>query len=111
MPSAPVSDLPNLGPVTRRWLSEVGIADVATLRATGAVPAFVRLRFAFGRAVSLNALYAIDAALRGVPWTALSPGERDALRHAAQAALPEPEPPPRSRRAGRGSRGRDTIEG
>lgn len=95
-----IEDLPNLGPVTRRWLAEAGITDAEALREIGAVGAYVRLRFAQGR-VSLNALYALHAALRGIPWTALGEEERAELRRAAEAALPsrEPEPRPRSRAA------------
>ncbi len=101
----PIEDLPNLGPVTRRWLADVGIEDEDTLREVGAVAAYVRLRFAQGR-VSLNALYAMHAALRGIPWTALGEDERAELRRAAEAALPPPEPRqnPRPRAAPAGHR-------
>jgi hypothetical protein len=98
--TTPIEDLPNLGPVTRRWLADVGVDDADALREIGAVAAYVRLRFAQGR-VSLNALYALHAALRGIPWTALGEEERAELRRAAEAAMPrsEPEPNPRPRAA------------
>ena len=89
--ATPIEDLPNLGPVTRRWLADVGIEDADALRELGAVAAYVRLRFAQGR-VSLNALYALHAALRGIPWTALGEEERAELRRAADAAMPRAEP-------------------
>lgn len=100
----PIEDLPNLGPVTRRWLADVGIEDEEALRDIGAVAAYVRLRFAQGR-VSLNALYALHGALRGIPWTAIGEEERAELRRAVEAALPPTEqghnPRPRSGKAAR----------
>ena len=78
-----IASLPSLGPVTERQLAEVGVTSVAELRALGAVEAWRRLKFAFPRRISLVGLYALEAALRGIPWTALGEADRAALRAAA----------------------------
>jgi DNA transformation protein and related proteins len=72
-----IEDMRNLGPAMARWLAEVDIHDEDALRALGAVPAWHRLKFRFGRHVSLVALYAMEAALIGCDWRDL-PGERKA---------------------------------
>ncbi len=71
--------LPGLGPKTIGWLAEVGITDAEGLRAVGAVEAYRRLRMASPRRVSKNALWALHAALLGVPWTSLNAATKAAL--------------------------------
>lgn len=83
--TTPVEGLHSLGPVTARRLAEVGIADVDTLRKTGAVAAYRMLRFQFGRAVTLNALYGLDAAIRNVHWRAIDADRKAELRREAEA--------------------------
>ncbi len=78
-----IESLPNLGPKTARMLEEVGIARVADLRAIGAVDAWRRIKFAYPKRVSLVGLYAIEAALRGCPWTSLADDVKEDLRRAA----------------------------
>jgi DNA transformation protein and related proteins len=70
----------SLGPVTARRLAEVGITDADSLRAAGAVTAFRMLRFRFGRAVTLNALYGLDAAIREVHWREIDEERKAQLR-------------------------------
>ena len=74
--------LKNLGPVSRTWLRAVGIHAQADLEQTGALEAFQRVR-AHGFNASLNLLYALEAALRGVHWTALPPADKARLKAAA----------------------------
>ena len=80
-----IDSLPNLGPRTAQMLEEVGISTVAELRAVGAVDAWRRIKFAFPKRVSLVGLYALEAALRGCPWTDLGDDVRRALRRSAGA--------------------------
>ncbi len=79
-----ISDLRNLGPVSERQLAEVGIGDVKTLRATGALDAFARLKWCFPREITVVALYALDGALSDIPWTDLPAARKEALRRFAQ---------------------------
>jgi TfoX/Sxy family transcriptional regulator of competence genes len=63
-------------------LGQIGIRTEDDLRALGAVAAFVRLRTA-GATVSLNALYAMDAALQDRHWLNLDEARRRELKAAA----------------------------
>jgi DNA transformation protein len=78
-PSTPVSDLRNLGPVTARRLAEIDVDTLGDLAGLGSVEAYARLRFRFGRQVTLNALYALEAALRDVDGRSLSAADKRAL--------------------------------
>jgi len=61
----------NIGPKTSERLRAVGIATPDDLRRVGALEAFDRVEGAFPRATTLVLLYALEGALRGVPWAAL----------------------------------------
>ncbi|MGO4573502.1 TfoX/Sxy family DNA transformation protein [Microvirga sp. 2TAF3] len=73
MSAAPIGTFPGVGPVTRGWLEEAGIGTVADLQSMGSVEAYRRLKFMFPKRVSLNALYGLEAALRGCHWLDLPP--------------------------------------
>jgi DNA transformation protein len=77
--------LHSLGPVTARRLAEVGIADAETLKKTGAVAAYKKLKFRFGGDVTLNALYGLDAAIRNVHWREIDDARKAELRREADA--------------------------
>jgi DNA transformation protein and related proteins len=83
--STPVEGLHSLGPVTARRLAEVGIADAETLKKTGAVVAYKKLKFRFGGDVTLNALYGLDAAIRNVHWREIDDARKAELRREADA--------------------------
>jgi DNA transformation protein and related proteins len=83
-----VSDLrilPGLGPVTTGRLAEAGIRTAGELRALGAVEAYRRLKLMNPQRVSLNALYALEAALTGMHWLCLSAEVKERLRREAEA--------------------------
>jgi DNA transformation protein len=63
--------LRNLGPASARWLAEAGIQSESDLRAVGAVAAYRRVKHMHPREVTLVMLYALEGALRDVPWNAL----------------------------------------
>ena len=84
MSNAPIDTLPGIGPVTRGWLAEVGLHTVGDLRAIGAVEAYRRLKFMLPRRVSLNALYGLEAALRGCHWLDLPQDVKAALQQQAK---------------------------
>lgn len=81
-----IRDLFNLGPVMENRLAEVDITTAEQLARIGVVEAYGRLKFAFGQAVSLNALYAMDAALQGLDMKDLPEERRRELREAAGVA-------------------------
>jgi DNA transformation protein len=74
---------PGIGPVTERRLIEIGIGDLASLRKLGVVKAYQRLKFRYGKDVTLNALYGLEAVLRGCHWQALPAERKRALQEAA----------------------------
>lgn len=80
-----ITDLRNLGPKTAAMLDEIGVATEAELRALGAVECYCRLRFAFGRRISLNALHAMEAALLNIDWRALDTQTKERLRREVAA--------------------------
>jgi DNA transformation protein len=77
------SRFPGLGPVTEKRLIDVGISDLAELKKLGALDAYRRIKFRFGRDVTLNALYALEAVILGCHWLALPPGRKEELKRAA----------------------------
>jgi len=78
------SELKNIGPVSMEWLRAVGIKSREDLEAIGSVEAF-RLIKQHGFNSSLNLLYALEAALQDVHWTALSPQTKARLKAAARS--------------------------
>jgi len=81
--AASLEDLSSLGPVTAARLREVGINDAQQLRAVGAIDAYHRLKFRFGRHITLNALYGLDAAIRDVHWRTIDARAKAKLRSEA----------------------------
>jgi len=75
---------PGIGPVTEKRLVDVGVADLAALRKLGAVKAYQRLKFRFGKDVTLNALYGLEAVLTGRHWRAVTPARKAELQREAQ---------------------------
>ena len=82
-----ISEMRNLGPQMEAWLAEIDIEDDEDLRRVGAPDAWRRLRFRFGSEVTLVALYAMAAALKGCHWRELSMAERVRLQRAVDAAI------------------------
>jgi DNA transformation protein len=92
--SRPVTSLPNLGPKTARLLAEIGVETESDLRHLGAAEAYRRLKFQFGRQVSLNALYALAGALEGRDWRSFDAREKarllEAVHPASRTGTPRP---------------------
>ena len=77
-PQSRPPQLKNLGPVSTRWLASVGIRRRADLIRLGPVEAFLRVKAA-GHKPSLNLLWALAGAERGLRWNKLSEQDRHAL--------------------------------
>lgn len=77
----------NLGPKSRLWLAEIGINAIEDLRDIGAVEAYARLRFRFGKAITRNILHSMAAALADIDWRQLSPEHKAELDAAARERL------------------------
>jgi hypothetical protein len=84
-----LTGLKGLGPVSAGWLVDVGIRTPAELRAVGAVEAYGRVSFRWGRAATANLLYALHAAIEDKHWTEVTPAEKARLRKAAGLSVAE----------------------
>jgi DNA transformation protein len=87
------SVFPGIGPVTERRLIEVGIKDIAALRKIGAVKAYQRLKFRYGKDVTLNALYGLEAVIAGCHWLAIPEARKEELKHGTKLTLPSKHDP------------------
>jgi hypothetical protein len=70
----------NLGPVSTQWLAEIGIHTLDDLRAAGAVPTYRQLKEMVPDRVSLNLLWGLEAAVRGIDWRDLTEADKADLR-------------------------------
>jgi DNA transformation protein and related proteins len=75
----------NIGPVSSRWLAAIDVHTIDDLREIGSVNAY-RLLILRGYQVSLNLLWAMEAALGDVHWMEITPVDKDRLR--AELAAP-----------------------
>lgn len=78
--SSRIEDMKNLGPAMARMLAEIDIHCEEDLGSIGAIKAYHRLRFRFGQHVTIIALYAMEAAIRGCDWKALDHETKQHLR-------------------------------
>lgn len=76
----PIHEMHGLGPYMARVLGEIGVMTEEELGELGPVEAYARLKFFVGKGVTLNALYAIDAALAGLDWRLLPDDRKAELR-------------------------------
>lgn len=78
--------LMNLGPVSTRWLASIGVRRRADLIRMGPVEAFLRIKEA-GHKPSLNLLWGLAGAERGLRWSKLSEADRHHLLLELDAAV------------------------
>jgi DNA-3-methyladenine glycosylase I len=78
--------LPNLGPASRRWLAAVGVHNRRDLERLGSIDVY-RLLKQHGYPASLNLVYAIEGALRGIDWDRLPAKLKKELKTRAADAL------------------------
>ena len=82
---AALTTLRNIGPACARWLVAAGITTPEEVHARGAVAVFRQVAMHRAGDVSLNLLYALEGAVRGVRWDHLPPDVRASLRAAVDA--------------------------
>ena len=92
--------MPSLGKASAELLVDVGITTPEMLRGMGAVEAWRRLRFAHGKRVTVTWIYALEIAIQGITWKALSEARAARLAAAAKAIMMGIEPPASKRRKG-----------
>ena len=85
--------LDSLGPETVQMLATINVHRLDDLRAMGALAAWTRLRREQPPGLTMNGLYALEAALRDCHWLALPGDVKVALKAGAaavRASLPMP---------------------
>lgn len=70
----------NIGPKSKEWLAAVGVRTLDDVAGLGAVETYKRVKAACPEKVSLNLLYALQAALLDLPWNELPPDIKDELK-------------------------------
>ena len=67
-----------------KWLAEIEIYTANDLQKIGAIEAYHRLKFRFGKEITLNALYAMHAALINCHWREITGEIKTQLRQQAE---------------------------
>lgn len=70
----------NLGPKSRQWLAEIGIYTIGDLKNTGAIMTYQVLKDKYPKKVSLNLLWGLEAAIRGIDWRDLTEMDKEELK-------------------------------
>ena len=84
-----LTDLPNIGPETARWLAAAGLCTPRALKRAGAVAAALRIRRLRPEDPPCRSLLAgLQGAIQGVRWHDLPKAQREAVwqEYAARAA-------------------------
>ena len=68
-----VDNLPNFGPVSRRWLTEIGVRSCVDLEEMGVVEAYCRIKECHPRKTSLVMLWALWGAVNDTDWRDVTP--------------------------------------
>lgn len=76
----------NLGPVSARWLHEIGVETLDDLTEMGAVAAYRHLK-ARSQMVSLNLLYAMQGAILDIHWHHLPRELKISLKEAVETEV------------------------
>lgn len=80
MPTSELGALRNLGPESVRLLEAIEIYSRKDLERVGALLAYKILKHRFPKSVNLIMLYALEGALRDLPWNGLPPALKAQLK-------------------------------
>ena len=75
----PLTKIKNFGPKSTKWLADIGVKNLADLEDMGAVGAYQKMKEK-GYPATLNMLWAIEAALRGMDWRDLPETDKADLK-------------------------------
>ena len=70
----------NIGSKSKQWLASVGVHTLDDVVSLGVVETYKRVRAGYPEKVSLNLLYALQAALLDLPWNDLPPDMKKELK-------------------------------
>ena len=63
----------NIGPKSKQWLASIDVHTLDDVVSLGVIETYKRVQAAYPEKVSLNLLYALQAALLDLPWNELPP--------------------------------------
>jgi len=75
----------NIGPKSRQWLASIGVHTLDDVVSLGVVETYKRVKAAYPEKVSLNLLYALQAALLDLPWNELPPDIKEELKQQVES--------------------------
>ena len=70
----------NIGPKSKQWLASIGVHTLDDVASLGVVETYKRVKAAYPEKVSLNLLYALQAALLDLPWNELPRDIKEELK-------------------------------
>ncbi|MFE5322354.1 TfoX/Sxy family protein [Paenibacillus sp. NPDC056579] len=82
-------NLKNIGPKSEFMLKEIGIHSYDDLNAMGSVQAYIAMQEHYPGRLTLNALYAMEAALWGIHWLELPVEVKETLKAELSKAAKE----------------------
>jgi DNA transformation protein and related proteins len=74
----------NIGAQTTRWLESIEIKTFEDIERLGVTQVYQRLKLAYPERVSLNALWALQSTVLGVPWNQLPESMKEELKQQLQ---------------------------
>lgn len=69
----------NLGEISMSWLKEIGITNLEQLKKVGSIEAYKIIKEIHPDRVSLNLLWGLESAIRGIHWKFLSQKDKNEL--------------------------------
>jgi DNA transformation protein len=70
----------NIGPKSKQWLASIGVHTLDDVVNLGVVETYKRVKAAYPEKVSLNLLYALQAAIFDLRWNELPPDIKEELK-------------------------------
>jgi len=75
----------NIGPKSKQWLASIGVHTLDDVASLGVVETYKRVKAAYPEKVSLNLLYAPQAALLDLPWNELPRDIKEELKQQVES--------------------------
>ena len=75
----------NIGPKSKQWLASIGVHTLDDVVSLGVMETYKRVKAAYPEKVSLNLLYALQAALLDLPWNELPPDIKRELKQQVES--------------------------
>ena len=70
----------NIGPKSKQWLASIGVHTLDDVASLGVVETYKRVKAAYPEKVSLNLLFALQAALLDLPWNEIPRDIKEELK-------------------------------